>query len=105
MKANKSRSNPAAQKRGWPKRWAPPSTLSSRNWGKQPQSRRRSHRRIKGRGELGAHRGDDGNNHHRDQGGNQRIFDGRGAAGVGGQVLHKRSRSMGISGKSAAGMG
>ena len=64
-------------------------------------SRRRSDHGV----QLGAHAGDGGNDHHRDQTGHQGIFDGRGAAIVSGKAFHSRSRSMGISGKSAAGMG
>ena len=50
------------------------------------------------------HRGDGGDDDQRDQTGDQRIFDG-GRARIGVQLPDKRSRSMGISGKSAAGMG
>ena len=41
----------------------------------------------------------------RDQGSDQSIFDRRGAVRIGGETSHNRSRSMGISGKSAAGIG
>ena len=56
-------------------------------------------------GDRIADRADAGDDQNRNQAGDQGIFDRGRAAFLGGEILHKRSRSMGTSGKSAAGMG
>lgn len=48
---------------------------------------------------------DNRNNHHRNQGGDQRIFDGGTAPAISKECGHNRVHSIGISGMSAGGIG
>jgi hypothetical protein len=45
------------------------------------------------------------NDYHRDQRGDDAVLDGSGAAALSQKISHSRSRNMGMSGRSAGGMG